>query len=151
VPDNGNVNDFMGANRQGNAPPPAGNGFYATSKDGLAFERITDVKMPASAATAKPRGGRPVAGSGTGARWLGNMQSDGSRLLFFGSGPAPWPMTSTDGTSWSAAQERVAIPGADPGAVKLKDGSWLLVVTGPPREGSPSANRRPPARTGGGS
>ena len=27
------------------------------------------------------------------------------------------------------------MPGAVPGAVKLKDGGWLLAVTGPPREG----------------
>ena len=32
--------------------------------------------------------------------------------------------------------------GADPGAVKLRDGSWLLVVTGPPRPGTASAAQR---------
>jgi hypothetical protein len=30
-----------------------------------------------------------------------------------------------------------AVMGADPGAVKLKDGGWLLAVTGPPRDGRP--------------
>jgi hypothetical protein len=31
------------------------------------------------------------------------------------------------------------IMGADPGAVKLRDGGWLLTVTGPPRERQPFA------------
>ena len=142
VPDNGNVNDFMEANRQGNAPPPAGNGFYATSKDGLAFERVADLKMPASAATAKPRGGRSGGGSGAGARWLGNMQSDDGKLVFFGSGPGPWPIASADGKEWAAVRGLPSVLGADPGAVKLKDGSWLVLVTSQPRAGTPSATRR---------
>ena len=66
-------------------------------------------------------------------RWLGNAQSDGKVITFFGTGePDIWGSTSADGQNWKLA-ESYRIAGADPGAVKLKDGNWLLVVTGPPR------------------
>jgi hypothetical protein len=46
------------------------------------------------------------------------------------------------------AEEFPSVPGADPGAVKLKDGGWLLAITGPPRDGrqrtGPGANFAPP-------
>jgi DNA-binding beta-propeller fold protein YncE len=93
-------------------------GYHAISKDGLKFERVADVTMPING------------------RWLGNMQSDSGQLVFFGSGDGPWPVTSSDGISWKLAANATRIPGADPGAVKLRDGSWLLVVTGPPRPGT---------------
>ncbi|TXT49870.1 MAG: Uncharacterized protein FD140_2734 [Limisphaerales bacterium] len=127
VPDNGTPEE-MRANEQRREPPSGGSGYHAISKDGLNFERVADVTMP---------------GQG---RWLGNMQSDGGRLAFFGTGPGPWPVTSADGVTWQADGDAVRVPGADPGAVKLKDGSWLAAVTGPPREGTASArSRRQPA------
>lgn len=99
-------------------------GYHATSRDGLSFTRVADVTT-----------------SGNN-RWLGNVQSDGDTLAFFGTGPGPWPLTSTDGATWKTASTALRIPGADPGAVRLRDGSWLLVVTGPPRPGTAPANSR---------
>ena len=117
VPDNGTAEQMMNGQRRGERQP-GGSGYQAISRDGLTFERIADVTM-------NPRD-----------HWLGNMQSDSGRLVFFGTGPGPWPVVSNDGKSWSAADSAASIPGADPGAVKLRDGSWLLLVTGPPRPGT---------------
>jgi len=125
VPDNGGAEDFMTRPQRGQEPP-GGNGYHAVSRDGLKFERVADVNL-----------------SSMRNRWLGNLQSDSGRLVFFGTGPGPWPVTSKDGVTWEADADPVRAPGADPGAVKLRDGSWLLVVTGPPRPGTPgSRNRR---------
>jgi hypothetical protein len=124
VPDNGDADDFMVRPRRGQ-PPPAGNGYHAISRDGLKFERVADVKLPS-----------------TRDRWLGNMVSDGGDLVFFGTGPGPWPVTSRDGLTWKPASQTLRVPGADPGAVKLRDGAWLLVATGEPRPGTPSARQR---------
>jgi hypothetical protein len=124
VPDNGAAEDFMTRPQRGE-PPGGGTGYHAVSRDGLKFERVADVTMP-------------VAGN----RWLGNLQSDAGRLVFWGTGPGPWPVTSADGASWESGGSRRPVPGADPGAVRLRDGSWLLLVTGPPRPGTASALRR---------
>ncbi|MBI4661773.1 MAG: hypothetical protein HY735_23370 [Verrucomicrobia bacterium] len=131
VPDNGRPEEMTRGQQRGE--PPRGNiGYHAVSQDGLNFERQADVTLP------------------RGSRWLGNMQSDGGRLAFFGSGPGPWPVISTDGASWKTGEPASRVPGADPGAVKLRDGSWLLLVTGPPRPGTSSAQRQrfqpPPGR-----
>jgi hypothetical protein len=125
VPDNGTADD-MRTNQERREPPRGGRGYHAVSRDGLVFERVADVALPAHN------------------RWLGTMQSDRGRLIFFGTGPGPWPVASVDGTSWTPDADRVQVPGADPGAVRLRDGSWLLLVTGPPRPGTPSARRGPP-------
>ncbi len=124
VPDNGLAGEFMAA-QQRREPPRGGTGYHAVSKDGLNFERAPDVQLPANR------------------RWLGNMQSDGERLVFFGTGDLGiWAATSTDGKGWESDTRPWRVPGADPGAVKLADGSWLLAVTGPPREGTASATTR---------
>jgi hypothetical protein len=127
VPDNGTAEDFPDR-PQRRQPPPGGSAYHAISRDGLSFERVADVKL-ASARN----------------RWLGNMQSEGGKLVFFGTGPGPWPVTSQDGVLWQAATTAIRIPGADPGAVRLRDASWLLAVTSPPRPGTPSARRVMPA------
>lgn len=124
VPDNGATGDFMGGQER-REPPRGGTGYHAISKDGLNFERVADVKLPSA------RG-----------RWLGNMQSDGGSLVFFGTGPGLWPVSSKDGVTWETGSAPTRVPGADPGAVKLSDGSWLLLVTGEPRSGTPSARQR---------
>ncbi len=124
VPDNGPPGEFMAA-QQRREPPRGGTGYHAVSKDGLRFERVADVQVPANR------------------RWLGNMQSDGERLVFFGTGDSGiWSATSTDGEQWELNTRPWRVPGADPGAVKLADGNWLLAVTGPPREGTASAATR---------
>ncbi len=120
VPDNGTANELM-AGQARRSPPRGGTGYHAISRDGLKFERVADVTLPADN------------------RWLGNLQSDGAQLVFFGTGPGPWPVVSADGVSWTPGEPSVRVPGADPGAVKLRDGSWLLLVTGSPRAGSTSA------------
>jgi hypothetical protein len=125
VPDNGNAEDFIGAPRRG-APPPGGNGYHAISTNGLEFRRLTDLKLPTERH-----------------RWLGNLQSEGDQLVFFGTGDGGvWSATSSNGDSWTVQDKSRRMPGADPGAVKLKDGGWLLAVTGPPRPGTASARQR---------
>ena len=101
--------------------------YHGTSKDGLNFTREADLKM---------EGNR---------RWLGNAQSDGELIYFFGTGGpgGVWMATSADGNSWTIKDGFGPVRGADPGAVQLKDGTWLLVVTGPPRRGP---NARPPSQ-----
>lgn len=128
-----------------NGPPvmngQEGVGYHATSKDGLNFTRQPDVKLD----------GRR--------RWLGNAQSDGKVITFYGTGqpldfvPSPgqrggnlWMATSTDGQSWQLIKSP-AVMGADPGAVKTKDGGLVIVTTGEPRPGTPSANRMRPSST----
>jgi len=124
VPDNGTA-EQMAAEQRERRPAPGGNGYHAISWDGLFFARVAEVTM-------RERD-----------KWLGNMQSDHGKLAFFGTGPGPWPVTSTDGKTWETAENASRIPGADPGAVKLDDGSWLLLVTSPPRPGTPSDRNRP--------
>jgi hypothetical protein len=48
---------------------------------------------------------------------------------------------STDGGIWTVS-ESLKIAGADPGAVTLSLGGWVVVATGPPRPGTPSEQRR---------
>jgi hypothetical protein len=96
--------------------PREGTAYHATSGDGLSFTRVDDVRMD----------GRR--------RWLGNGQSDGAVITFVGSGDSGlWMATSADGVAWTLDPNSVRVPGADPGAVRLRDGAWLLSVTGPPR------------------
>jgi hypothetical protein len=137
-PDNGaqDLQDMRGRNSGPNMQPQDGVGYHATSKDGLNFTRMPDVKLD----------GRR--------RWLGNAQSDGKVITFFGTGqpldfvPTPdrrggnlWMATSKDGQSWQLIKSP-AMMGADPGAVAGKDGGFIFVTTGEPRAGTASANQR---------
>jgi hypothetical protein len=132
---------------EGDGPRP-GIGYHATSRDGLEFHREDDARVDGSL------------------RWLGNAQSDGTAITFFGTGgpggampmaPAArepgrgappvgqprggiWRATSRDGVSWTLL-DAWRVPGADPGAVATVDGAWIVVSTGPPRPGTPSAQR----------
>jgi len=122
--------------------PREGVAYHATSKDGLDFTRVDDVQIA----------GRR--------RWLGNAQSDGQVITFCGTGQpggsvspdrgqprgGVWLATSTDGQMWKLL-ESPPIPGADPGLVATREGGWIVVVTGPPRPGTPSERSfrdRPP-------
>jgi hypothetical protein len=136
-PDNGT------ASRQQGAAPREGIGYHATSKDGLKFTREDDVRI---------EGAR---------RWLGNAMSDGKNITFCGTGEGYsadgkrrrgglWMATSTDGKKWKLVPGP-AVSGGDPGAVASPDGGLVVVITGEPRPGTPSANRRrerPPAPEG---
>jgi hypothetical protein len=97
---------------------------HAVSTDGLVFERAAD--LPISPANN---------------RWWGNLLSDGAQLLFFGTGPGPWPLASTDGLHWAAPAKPLAIAGVDPSAIKLRDGAWLLLSTKEPSGTAPAADR----------
>ena len=116
------------------ARPREGVAYHATSADGLTFTRRDDVRL-----------------EGAGRRWLGCAYSDGNVLRFFGTrdpsggggdGPGLWTATSADGQGWKPGPDLPRLPGADPGVVPLRDGSWLLVATGPPVSG----RRREPPR-----
>jgi hypothetical protein len=121
APENGAGVNPGAAPRNAKERPREGVGYHATSKDGLNFTRQPDVQLD----------GR--------LRWLGNAQSDGDALRFFGTGGpgGVWTATSSDGRAWTLEEDFPTVMGADPGAVKLKDGGWLLAVTGPPRDGRP--------------
>jgi hypothetical protein len=119
VPDNGTPAEFLGRRRSGE-PQPGGNGYHATSTDGLTFTRTADLPLPS-----------------TRDRWFGNLLSDGPQLLFFGTGPGPWPVTSPDGMQWAKAAAPVRMPGVDPSVVRLRDGSWLVVATREPAPAKP--------------
>ena len=134
APDNGRRLEHRPRDGSADAPP-SGTGYHATSKDGLEFARQDDVKIE----------GRR--------RWLGNAQSDGKTITFFGTGDpggaSPtagpprgglWQAVSPDGSRWRLAP-LPAVPGADPGAVAATDGGWILACTGPPRPGTPSDRR----------
>ena len=121
VPDNGTAENLPRAGQAG-PPPPAGKGYHAISRDGLKFERVEDVTIDHNG------------------RWLGNLQSEGGRLFFFGSGGGMgrsggiWLGSSADGKSWKVESASLGVPGADPGAIRLRDGSWLVAATGPMRQ-----------------
>lgn len=119
-------------------PPGEGSGFHATSPDGLKFTRVDDVQVE----------GRR--------RWLGNAQSDGKQITFFGTGEGYstnpgnlprggiWMATSPDGQRWKLTPNP-AVGGADPGAVQTRDGGWIFVVTGPPVRRAAGPGGGPPA------
>ena len=111
VPDNGTPGEFL-ARRQAGEPPIGGNGYHATSVDGLTFQRAADLPLT------------PIRN-----RWFGNLVSDGRTLSFFGTGPGPWPMTSADGFTWNAAPTPMRVPGVDPAVLALKDGARLVLST----------------------
>ncbi len=114
-PDNGSTADFHQIQSR-QKEPPTGSGYHATSTDGLNFTRVEDVRLEG------------------GMRWLGNAQSDGKTITFFGSGRGIFIATSADGAAWQSAGS-IMVAGADPGAAQAKDGGWILIATGPPREG----------------
>lgn len=119
VPDNGRGTPGRDAGDKSRE----GIGYHATSSDGLKFERLDDVTISDRR------------------RWLGNAVSDGDSIHFFGTGQGLWVGESKNGKDWKVISFP-KIRGGDPGAVKLKDGSWLIVITGTPRPGTPSAERR---------
>jgi hypothetical protein len=107
------------------SPPRAGAGYHAVSRDGLNFTRMEDVSVP---------GNR---------RWLGNAFSDGGQIRFIGTGGpgaldggarrgTVWMAGSNDGSVWQLV-DAPAVSGGDPGAVRTRDGGFLVVITGESR------------------
>lgn len=108
--------------------PRSGTGYHAISADGLTFRRVDNVRVA------------------DGFRWLGNASSDDGTITFHGTGDRGlWRASSPDGAMWSAPEILTGVRGADPGAVLLTNGTWLIVATGPPRSGvaGDSSLRRP--------
>ncbi len=104
---------------------PENVGYHAVSRDGLNFERLPDVRAE----------GRR--------RWLGAATSDGKKITFHGTGEGGiWTATSVDGRNWTPGRPISGARAADPGTVRLRDGSLLVAGTGPPRPGTASAQRR---------
>jgi hypothetical protein len=135
APDNGA--QLQPGQRPGDEPadsrPRNGIGYHATSRDGLSFTRAEDVRMEGNC------------------RWLGNAQSDGTLITFYGTGNSGrrtpgqprgnlWLATSSDGNSWQSASGPV-VSGGDPGAVTTRDGGLVIVITGEPRPGTPGSRR----------
>lgn len=109
----------------------------ARMKDGVSFTRVADVQIV---------GDR---------RWRGNSQTDGKVITLLrhgeaGGGRVPCPRTaarppgrvwvevSNDGREFRLVQTS-PIPVADPGALPLREGGWMVVGTGPPVRGRPNA------------
>lgn len=63
--------------------------------------------------------------------WLGNYFVDGSLLKFYGCGSGMWVNASNDGSTWGT-YTNVAVMGADPSVTKNKNGTYVMVYTGPP-------------------
>jgi len=116
APDNGSgLPPGTGPPRPLDEGPRPGLGYHATSTDGLRFTRQDDVTIE----------GRR--------RWLGNAQSNGSTIIFFGTGEGGlWTATTADGQAWRLDPNPIRLQGADPGVVRLRDGGWLVAATGPP-------------------
>jgi hypothetical protein len=124
APDNGIAGPrHEGAPGRPEPPGREGVGYHATSADGLEFKRAEDVQIE----------GRR--------RWLGNAQSDGKAITFYGTGMGVWTATSEDGAAWKLSQT-LEVRGADPGAATAGDGTLVVVATSPPRPGTPSERRR---------
>jgi hypothetical protein len=106
------------------APVPGreGSAFHALSRDGLAFQRLTEVELE---------------GSG---RWLGcalaedELGESGVVLRFYGTERIGWSATSRDGARWRLDGRVTWSQGADPSVVRLRDGGWLMVATTPGAE-----------------
>jgi hypothetical protein len=114
VPDNGTAADMRREMENNQPPRSSSTGYHAISKDGLNFQRLSDLKLEGDV------------------RWLGNLQSDGTKMTFIGTGRGVWMATSTDGVRWTPFKAP-AVPGADPGAVQCADNTWLVITTGRPR------------------
>lgn len=98
-----------------------GGAYHATSKDGLTFERQPDLHLD------------------TRGSWLGCVVPIPSGLRFYGSGRGGWCADSLDAKSWRLLADTLRPTGMDPGVVRLKDESWMMVATGEMR---PEARER---------
>ncbi|WPT16053.1 hypothetical protein PSENEW3_00004060 [Picochlorum sp. SENEW3] len=52
--------------------------------------------------------------------WVGTLLSSGNQLVFYGSGPGPWPVVSSDaGATWTVADTQVNYPSQDPSVLPV--------------------------------
>lgn len=84
--------------------------FYATSSDGLNFERQDDVEVP-------------------GILFLGNPLVHGEDLVFYGGGPRGVAvLSSSDGSRWRE-EASILAPVGDPAVIRSRDGVYLALAT----------------------
>jgi hypothetical protein len=157
APDNGTR--LMGPRGEGppdGQGPRPGIGYHATSRDGLEFTREEDVRVDGNrrwlggaqsdgtAITFFGTGGpgpaapMPRPGVAPGPR-PAQVPASGAAVAGQPRGGI-WRAASQDGARWTLLDDW-RVPGADPGAVATPDGAWIVVSTGPPRPGTPSAQR----------
>jgi hypothetical protein len=121
------------------APVPGrdGSAFHALSRDGLAFQRLTEVELD---------------GSG---RWLGcalaeeELGESDALLRFYGTDRIGWSATSRDGVRWRLDGRVTWGQGADPSVVRLRDGGCLMVASAPSPEAGEAEMDLLSALTGG--
>ena len=102
-------------------------GYFATSRDGLRFERTLNALGPAQA------------------NFIGNLTKDKSDLLYIAQGrQGLWTMRSKDGRNWEQPIQSTII-GNDPVLVQDFDGKWWLYFVGPPRKDAVQGPRPAPA------
>ena len=93
----------------------SGQGYHATSQDGLAFTQQPDVNV------------------GQGRQWIGNALVDGETLRYYGSGMGGvWSAVSRDGVEWTV-DPGVRVDGGDASVVILENGERILLAVGPLR------------------
>eukprot|EP00890_Picochlorum_soloecismus_P000906 jgi/Picsp_1/1816/NSC_05283-R1_---NA--- len=52
--------------------------------------------------------------------WVGTLLSSGNQLVFYGSGPGPWPVVSSDsGATWTVSDTPVNYPSQDPSVLPV--------------------------------
>ena len=92
----------------------ASGAFHNISGDGLNFTRVADIPSDNSHS------------------WIGNyMIKDTNELRFYGSGNGIWYSSSPNGGEWSAFIT-TNVMGGDPSVLKIAEGDYLMIYTGPP-------------------
>ncbi len=108
-----------------------GAAYHAVSKDGLKFQRLPNLTLPAHGA------------------WLGCAVPTRHGLRFYGSGRGEgWAAFSPDGDHWEIEPAARWPGGADPGVSRTRSGSYLMVATDMARgrrrpAPAPPSRRRP--------
>lgn len=74
--------------------------------------------------------------------WVGTLLSSGNQLVFYGSGPGPWPVVSTDsGANWEVSANQVNYPSYDPSVLPLS--GRTLIATGVKKSRGPKPAQAP--------
>lgn len=103
---------------------PQDGAFHGSSSDGLSFTTLANIP------------------SDNAHQWTGNLMVDGSNMRFYGSGGGGiWWSSSSDGNSWGA-YNNTTVQGGDPSALKLPDGTYIMIYVGPPYTTSLAENQK---------
>lgn len=97
---------------------PGDGSLHAVSPDGLNFSMVPDIPSDPSH------------------NWTGNFMVDSLALKFYGTPAAGiskiWFKDSPNGGTWNPAYMNCTEEGGDPSCVKVRNGKYLMVYTGPP-------------------